>query len=206
MEIIRSVLGVFAAYLVGSFPTSFIVGKLKGVDVRKKGSGNVGATNVLRTVGKLPALITLVVDILKGAAAVTIIADYFYTQGSHLGPEFYRAVLGLSVIAGHNWTVFLRFKGGKGVATSCGVFSVLLPKAMIVGLLVFILTLAIAKYVSLASIHLAITVPVVAAMTGESLEYTLFSVTICMIICYRHKGNIKRLLSGNENKIGHTKS
>jgi len=202
MAILNILFGAVAAYIIGSVPTSFLMGKIKGVDVRRKGSGNVGATNVLRTVGKLPAVITLIVDILKGVLAVTVIASYFYKTDAPINHELYLALLGLCVIAGHNWTVFLRFKGGKGVATSCGVFAILLPKAMIVAFIVFLITISLTKYVSLASLHLVITVPIIAAMTGESLEYTLLAVTICVIISYRHKNNIKRLLTGKENKIG----
>ncbi len=205
MAILYLLLGAAAAYLIGSFPTSFIMGKFKGIDVRKEGSGNVGATNVLRTVGKLPALITLVIDILKGAVAVTCVAAFFYKETSSAGYELYRALLGLAVVAGHNWTIFLRFKGGKGVATSCGVLGVLMPKVMMIAILIFLITVAVTKYVSLASLHLAVTAPIIAALSGEPLEYTLLAVTICLIISYRHKDNIKRLLAGTEKRIGKPK-
>lgn len=199
---VKILFAIAAAYVMGSIPTSYLMGRFKGIDVRKKGSGNVGATNVLRTVGKLPALIVLIVDILKGVLAVTLIASFFYNQEMPVNFNVLRALLGISVIVGHNWSVFLKLKGGKGVATSCGVFLVLLPEAAAVAILVFLLVLAITKYVSLGSILLSITVPVVAALMGKELEFILLSVTICILISYRHKSNIKRLLTGTENKVG----
>ena len=198
----RILFAIVTAYVIGSIPTSYLMGRFKGIDVRKKGSGNVGATNVLRTVGKLPALIVLIVDILKGVLAVTLIASFFYNQDMPVNFNVLRALLGISVIVGHNWSVFLKLKGGKGVATSCGVLLVLLPEAAAIAILVFLLVLAITKYVSLGSILLSITVPVVAALMGKELEFILLSVTICILISYRHKSNIKRLLAGTENKVG----
>ncbi|MBL7070963.1 MAG: glycerol-3-phosphate 1-O-acyltransferase PlsY [Candidatus Omnitrophica bacterium] len=191
-----------SAYILGSIPTSYLMGKIKGIDVRKAGSGNVGATNVLRTVGKLPALITLIVDILKGVLAVTFIATYFYNDNAIITIEMYRTLLGLCAVCGHNWSFFLKFKGGKGVATSCGVLGILMPKAMIAAVIIFFITLAFTKYVSLASLHLVVALPVVAALMGDRLENVLLAITICIIISYKHKSNIKRLLAGNENKIG----
>lgn len=203
---VRILLAIAAAYAIGSIPTSYLMGRLKGIDVRKEGSGNVGATNVLRTVGKLPALITLILDILKGVLAVTFVASFFYYRGMPVNFNGLRALLGISVIAGHNWSIFLRFKGGKGVATSLGVLAVLLPEATAAAAAVFLIVLAITKYVSLGSILLSITVPIVAALMGEDIEYILLAVTICILISYRHKSNIKRLMAGTENKIGGNKS
>lgn len=199
-------LSIAAAYIMGSIPTSYLVGKVKGVDVRKQGSGNVGATNVLRLSGKLPALFTLIVDILKGVIAVTLLATLFYNKNMPLEFNTLRAMLGMSAIAGHNWSIFLKLKGGKGVATSCGVLMVLLPKAMGIAAVVWALTVLLTRYVSLGSILLAITVPIVAAVTGADIELTLLSVTTCILISYRHKSNIKRLLTGTESKIGGNKS
>lgn len=196
------VLGTITAYLIGSFPTSYLIGKLKGVDIRRRGSGNVGATNVLRVMGKLPALISLVVDIAKGVVAVTIVAALFYTSEMPIGSSIFRALLGLTAVVGHNWSIFLKFKGGKGVATSCGVFMVLLPREMAVAAIVFLLAVLLTKYVSVGSLLLALTVPGYAALMGESIELVVLAITICIILSYRHKINIKRLLSGAENKIG----
>lgn len=197
---------IIAAYLIGSIPTSYLVGRVRGIDVRKEGSGNVGATNALRVIGKLPALIVLITDIFKGVFAVTFLASFFYNTGIAVNYNLFRTLLGLSTIAGHNWSIFLKFKGGKGVATSCGVLMVLLPAAMAVAASVFFITVWRTKYVSLGSILLSITVPIVAALSGKDFVLVMLSVTICIIICYRHKSNITRLLTGTENRISGNKS
>jgi glycerol-3-phosphate acyltransferase PlsY len=197
--------GVILAYLIGSIPTSYLIGKIKGVDIRSKGSGNVGATNVLRVMGKLPASIVLIADILKGVIAVTLIASLCYKNGQ-ISLTTFRAVLGISAIVGHNWSVFLKFKGGKGVATSLGVFMVLLPEPMAIAAIVWVLAVGFTKYVSLGSLLLAVTVPIAAALMGKELALTALAVTVCILVSYRHKENIKRLLLGAENKIGSKKS
>ena len=199
---LRILLGVLAAYVIGSVPTSFLVGKLKGIDVRRVGSGNVGATNVLRSVGKLPALFTLLVDILKGVIPVTLVAGLFFSQSTPVSSGVFRVLLGLGAVLGHSWSIFLKFKGGKGVATSCGVLGALLPKETAIAVAVFFIVLWLTKYVSLGSILLSLTVPIIAALSGRDIELVILAVTLCILITYRHKPNIKRLLSGTENEIG----
>src|SRR3989338_955046 len=185
-------LGIKTAYLLGSIPTSYLMGKLFGVDVRNHGSGNVGATNVLRVLGRLPAAIILILDIGKGVFAVTLVASLFYRKGA-INLDLFRALLALAVIAGHNWTIFLKFKGGKGVATFIGVFAVLLPIELIAGLIIWIITVWITKYVSLGSILLAMSVPLIAAFSGKGIATVVLAIIACIIICYRHKSNINRL-------------
>jgi glycerol-3-phosphate acyltransferase PlsY len=197
--------GIILAYLIGSIPTSYLLGKIKGVDIRSKGSGNVGATNVLRVMGRLPAIIVLVVDILKGVLAVTLIASVCY-KNAPISLTVFKVVLGISAIVGHNWSVFLKFKGGKGVATSLGVFMILLPESMAIAAVVWVLAVGFTKYVSLGSLLLSLTVPIAAALMGEELPLIILAVTVCILISYRHKENIKRLLLGVENKIGRKKS
>ena len=198
---INIMLAVIVAYLIGSIPTSYLIGKTVGIDVRKEGSGNVGATNVLRTVGKIPALITLVIDILKGVVVVTVVAWFFSGRGIQIGQNGFRALLGLTGVAGHDWSIFLRWRGGKGVATTCGVLAILLPKETGIAALVFILAVWVTKYVSAASILLSMTIPVISVLSGREIEYVILSVTLCILISYKHKDNIKRLLTGTENKI-----
>lgn len=195
------ILAVISAYIIGSFPTSFIFAKiLKGIDIREVGSKNAGATNVVRTVGRIPGLLTLVIDILKGVLVVTLIANFFYSFDIDLDYNFYRGLMALIVVCGHIWSAFLNFKGGKGVATTLGVggaiaFPVLLP---VIGIWVFVF--AITKYVSLASILALIAFPLIAAVLNYPFYTVLFSVVICLISIYKHKENIKRLLKGEENK------
>jgi len=127
------------AYLIGSFPTSFLLARIfKGIDIRKVGSGNAGATNVLRSVGKLPAAITLIVDILKGVIVVTFVANYFYSFDIDMQYDAYRGLMGLVVVCGHIWSAFLKFKGGKGVATTLGVAIGLTPFALIPSALIWL--------------------------------------------------------------------
>ena len=199
---INILLGLMTAYVIGSIPTSYLIGKYRGIDVRKEGSGNAGATNVLRTVGKLPALITLIIDILKGVIAVTLIYTLFFRADMPIGDLAFKMLLGLGAVSGHVWSVFLRFKGGRGVATSLGVVAVVLPRATAIAVLVFLLTLWLTKYVSLGSILMSITIPIVAAFSGRNAELVLLAVTLCILTTYRHRDNIKRLLNGTEGTIG----
>jgi len=198
---IAVIIAFILAYLVGSFPTSFIMGKaLKGIDIRQVGSGNAGATNVLRTVGKIPAVVTLIVDILKGSLVVFVIANLLYphTQNITLGP--FRALLGFIVICGHIWPVFLGFRGGKGVATTIGVVAALEPTVLLWGLLVWVTVFSMTNYVSLSSIAMGVTFPIVSLIFHQPVYNLIFFVTLCAINTYKHKGNIDRLIRGVESK------
>ncbi|MBN2452832.1 MAG: glycerol-3-phosphate 1-O-acyltransferase PlsY [Candidatus Omnitrophica bacterium] len=189
------------AYLIGSIPTSFILARrLKGIDIRQVGSGNAGATNVLRSVGKLPALITLVLDLLKGLIVVTFVADYFYPFGIDLQHDFYRGLMGLAVVCGHVWSVFLKFKGGKGVATTLGVAVGLTPFALIPAAIIWFIVFYITNYVSLASIMALLLFPPIACVLKYPFYTILFSVAICSLSIYKHRDNIRRLVRGEESK------
>ncbi len=196
------IIGIIASFIIGSIPTSLVVSKLKGIDIRKEGSGNVGATNVLRSVGKLAAIFTLIVDIAKGVIPVTLLAAYFFDAEAPVSADVLKALFGLSAISGHVWSVFLKFRGGKGVATSCGVLAILLPKPFLAGAVVFVTSVVLTKYVSVGSLLMMMTIPVIAALCGTDIVRIILSVTICIIVSYRHKDNIRRLLSGKESKIG----
>lgn len=189
-------------YLIGSFPTSYLVAKYKkGVDIRTVGSGNAGATNVLRSVGKLPALITLIVDVLKGIIAVAVIAPITYKGLEDvLRKDFYFGFLAFLVIAGHIWPVFLKFRGGKGVATTLGVAIGLLPIALVPSLIIWVIVFILTSYVSLASIMALLVFPISVTLIDYSFYTVLFSVIICGMGIYKHKENIKRLVKGEENK------
>jgi len=201
ISILAFIASAVLAYLIGSFPTSYILAKaMKGIDIRQVGSQNAGATNVLRTVGKLPAAITLVVDILKGVFAVTVVAKLFYSFGIDLVFEFYQGLIGLIVVCGHIWSVFLRFKGGKGVATTLGVGLGITPLALLPTVLIWVVVFSVSSYVSLASIISLMLFPFVACLANYSFYTVLFAVTICSLSIYKHKENIKRLLKGQESK------
>ncbi|MFA5142774.1 MAG: glycerol-3-phosphate 1-O-acyltransferase PlsY [Candidatus Omnitrophota bacterium] len=195
------VISTFLAYIIGSFPTSFIMARmLKGIDIRDVGSGNAGATNVLRAVGKLPALITLIVDIAKGILAVTVLADLTYPYIESLDYDFYRSFLGLVAVCGHIWPVWLKFKGGKGVATTLGVAIGLAPLVLLPCIVIWLIIFFTTNYVSLASIVALMAFPVLAIALIQPLYLVLISVVICSISIFKHKENIKRLLKGQENK------
>jgi len=203
MEII---IALFAAYILGSIPTSYIMGKLiKRIDIRDFGSGNVGATNALRILGTKVGVFTLIIDIGKGFLAVNI-ARMIIPEPTNL----IMIITGLFAILGHIFTIFLKFKGGKGVATSAGVFIALIPIPVAFALFVFVFTVWLSKYVSLGSILAAFTL-----FTSElimniwisfaELEFLIFTFIIALFIIVRHKANIKRLINGNENKISFKK-
>lgn len=190
------------AYLIGSIPTAFIFGKvLKGIDIRTVGSGNIGATNVYRAVGKVPGIAVLMVDILKGAAPVAIIPMIVPVGGSVLAPDIYKILIGAAAIAGHVWTVFMNFKGGKGVATTAGVVLILAPDVVGIVLVLWIAVMVVSRYVSVASIAAAITLPVTAYVLGKQPSIIIFLSIISVIGIYKHKGNIIRLRQGSEHKI-----
>lgn len=201
------VVSVILGYLIGSFPTSFLLAKAtKGIDIRQVGSGNAGATNVLRSVGKLPALITLIVDVAKGVFVVTFIANYFYVYLPDIDYDFYRSFLGLIAVCGHIWPIWLGFKGGKGVATTLGVALGLAPIVLLPSAFIWLVIFFTTHYVSLASILAMVAFPMIAIAFGQPLYLILVSAVICSISIFKHRENITRLLKGQENKTFLSKS
>ena len=189
-------------YSIGSIPTSYLMGKLiKGIDIREYGSGNVGATNALRVLGTKIGIITLLIDIAKGFFAVQI-GKLLVSEPSNL----FLIGTGLFAIIGHIFTIFLKFKGGKGVATSTGVFIALSPVPVAIALVVFVITVLISKYVSLGSIVAAFVFSLIEFIVNlrnrfTDIELLVFVFLIMVFIFIRHKTNIKRIIDGNENKI-----
>ena len=201
MNIFWIVSGVILSYLIGAIPTAYIITRvLSGKDIRKIGSGNVGATNALRVLGKLPGIIVLAVDILKGLAAVTILAAFISSKIT-LPIESTKALFGLFAVTGHIFNVFLKFKGGKGVATSAGVMLGIAPPALLIGALFFITIVVVTKYVSLGSIVSSVIIPFFLLWTKSHYSYVVLSAILCVIIVAKHKTNIKRLLGGREGKV-----
>ncbi|MFH1665437.1 MAG: glycerol-3-phosphate 1-O-acyltransferase PlsY [Candidatus Omnitrophota bacterium] len=193
------------AYLMGSIPTAYIFGKvLRGIDIREHGSGNAGATNVFRVIGLVPGIIVLVLDLLKGAVSVTVLPAVLgrIIPDNGVSSYGYAYILpGVAAIAGHIWTVFLRFKGGKGVATAAGVMAGLAPGILLICLIIWGIVLTIWGYVSLASIAAAVALPFFALAMGKSLDFILLCAVICLVGIYSHRSNIKRLLQGTEKKV-----
>ncbi|MFB2919151.1 MULTISPECIES: glycerol-3-phosphate 1-O-acyltransferase PlsY [Aerosakkonema] len=195
---------VLVSYLLGSFPTGYLAARiLKGIDIREQGSGSIGATNVLRTLGKGPAIVVLLVDAAKGALAIAL-AHLAYSFSSTAGLSLATLVTlaGLAAIIGHSWPIWLNFKGGKSVATSLGI---LLAMSWQVGLAtfgVFAVMLAITRIVSFSSIVGAIAVSLLMFGFGQPLPYQIFAIAAGIYVIWRHRSNIQRLLAGTEPKIG----
>lgn len=190
------------AYLLGSFPTSYLVGRwLKGIDIRRHGSGNVGATNVTRVVGKLPGFFVLLVDIAKGWAAVDWVAPWASGVGIPLATL--QPLLGLCAVCGHLWCPFLGFAGGKGVATAAGVLIGLSPGLAILAAAVWTGTALLTRYVSVSSIVAVTVIPIVMAVTHRPLVWVAVSIALCGLIVLRHRANLSRLLRNEEPRIGH---
>jgi glycerol-3-phosphate acyltransferase PlsY len=191
---------IIAAYLIGSIPTGIVVAKILGApDPRTIGSGNIGATNVGRTAGKAAGIITLIGDVLKG---FLIILLAFYMFGN--SPKEI-SLAGLAVFLGHLFPVFLKFKGGKGVATTLGVFLAIGPLQAILALIIFIILVAIFKYVSVASMIASVSIPLLLNLSPTTSPYIPLAVIISVLIILKHSDNIKRLIQGTENKIGRKK-
>jgi glycerol-3-phosphate acyltransferase PlsY len=197
----RLFLAMFIAYLVGSIPTGYLFAKYRNVDLHNTGSGSTGATNVLRSVGKLAALLTLVIDVLKGYIVVALLADIFYNFRMSITPVQLEAVMALCVVAGHNWPLFLSFKGGKGVATSAGVLLALCPKLLIIGLAVWIIIFVFTRIVSIASIISAAAIPIASYCFTYGNTIRFLTIILAILTIVRHTKNIKRLVKKEEKTI-----
>jgi acyl phosphate:glycerol-3-phosphate acyltransferase len=186
---------VIASYLIGAIPTGLIVVRLlSGEDIRRHGSGNIGTVNVLRVAGLATAIVVLAVDILKGLVPVMLAV--------RVGASAPIVVLGgLAAIAGHNWSVFLRFQGGKGVATSFGVLLGLSWSAAAVAAAVWIVTVALTRYASLGSLLAVVSVPITLWRLRQPEEYVSFGVIAALFAIYRHRANLQRLVAGTELHI-----
>ncbi len=200
---IMFLVGLGIAYLLGSIPSAYLLGKwIKGIDIRQHGSGNVGATNTFRVLGKWSGIIVLLLDIGKGLLATTIVADLF--GGERIVA---RILIGVGAVIGHNWTIFLKFQGGKGIATSLGVLIGLtiaepsirpvLLSVIIIWFMVFLTT----GYISLASLIAGISLPIFMVIFNQAFPLVLLGVVFAIFITFRHQSNIRRLLSGEESRV-----
>jgi glycerol-3-phosphate acyltransferase PlsY len=188
-----------ASYLIGSIPTGFLWAKARGIDIRKLGSGNIGATNVMRTLGKGPGITVLAIDTVKGFLPVWMAARVLAPTGVNV--VWLQIICCVSVVAGHNWTCWLKFKGGKGVATSAGALLAFLRFPLICALAVWIIVFLLSRYVSLASLCAAVTVPIATWFRYRDVTLLIFATLIAAAAIYKHKSNIQRLLAGTENRV-----
>jgi acyl phosphate:glycerol-3-phosphate acyltransferase len=194
--VVVTVLAVIAAYLVGAVPIGYLVAKAFGLgDIRRQGSGNIGATNVMRTLGRVPGVLTLLGDIAKGYGAVA--AGAAMVDGPGVA-----AACAVAAVAGNCWSVFLGFRGGKGVATGLGAVLRLVPWAAVAAVPVFLVVAGTTRYVSLASLLAACLVPVGALALGYPTVSVLACVAVAAIVVVRHRDNIARLVSGSERRLG----
>ena len=197
----------FASYLIGSIPAGYIAGRIAGIDIRTAGSGNIGATNVLRVLGKRYGYSVFLFDFIKGAVAVQVSMLICKVAAEpQLSSEICGILAGISSVVGHSYPVWLSFKGGKGVATSGGVIFSLMPFAALIVGIVWIATFLASRYVSVASIAAAITLPVTvgALLYFEQLNKPVllyFSICLVAVVIVRHRSNVSRLLHGTEPRF-----
>ncbi|MDP2831515.1 MAG: glycerol-3-phosphate 1-O-acyltransferase PlsY, partial [Candidatus Omnitrophota bacterium] len=191
-----TIAALLISYLIGSIPTAYLFGRmLKGIDIRKVGSGNVGATNALRALGKGPGITVLIIDILKGLIVVSFLGDYFKNKEILWQVQNLRIIMGLCCICGHNWTIFLQFKGGKGIAASLGVLLGLALRInglnIVTGILITIwfTVFFLSRIVSLASIIAAIGLPASCIFFKQPLLMIAVSLVLCILVIIRHKAN-----------------
>lgn len=194
------VLMTCAAYLVGSIPSGLLVGRLRGVDLRRVGSGNIGAANAFRSLGPSTGLLVMVLDALKGWAPVALTHAMFTLlacKGAP-GPAVAEVVVGMGAIIGHNNSLYLRFRGGKGIATTFGVMLAISPLATLVAALVWLVAFALTRYSSVGSLAAATSIPLSLHQTHAPLPHVVFGVSACVLAFVRHRGNLRNLLNGEE--------
>lgn len=186
---------IVIAYLAGSVPFGLIVSRLYGVNITQAGSGNIGATNVFRVLGPFAGMTVLAADIAKGFMAVQL--AYFFMGNSDVMP----VVAAISAVLGHSFSPFMGMSGGKGVATAAGALIALMPQIAFILFVIWIFIIMMTRYVSLASLSIALLLPMLSLITRQNLPNKVLSVVVCLIIFYTHRSNIGRLLKGEEYKF-----
>ena len=203
-----TVLLILIAYVLGSIPNALWVGKtFKNIDVREHGSKNTGSTNAARVLGAKLGIFTLILDILKGALPTylgIVLGANLLTRITGID-KLDIIVIGMAAILGHTFSLFLKFKGGKAVATTLGVFLVLVPYAILILLVIFFVIFGLTRYVSLASIISAVVLPIAVYFTTRHIPLTILGIIIGLLVIIRHKENIKRLINGTESKLSFSK-
>ncbi|MDD5045118.1 MAG: glycerol-3-phosphate 1-O-acyltransferase PlsY [Candidatus Omnitrophica bacterium] len=201
-------LAIVLSYFIGSIPTAYLFGRaVKGIDIRQAGSGNVGATNAFRVLGKGWGITVFIIDCLKGLLPVFFFGNFIAQQNIALSATLARILIGMACIYGHNWTVFLNFKGGKGVATSLGfllglAFSVQgFIYVIISSVLAWIIVFVFSRIVSLASIIASIFLPISVVIFRQKPEIIILALILCIVSLIRHKSNISRLIKGQEHSF-----
>lgn len=205
-EMALSALVIVVAFLIGSIPFGLLIGKLNGLDIRDHGSGNIGATNVWRVCGSRWGFTCFLLDALKGYGPVTAVRLLVVPQAEHA--ELVLVLAAFATVAGHVWSPFLKFKGGKGIATSAGALLAAAPLPVVGALVVWLVVFLGSRYVSLASICAAVALPIIALLLNHwredvyGLPIMVLLTLLCLVAVIRHRSNIKRLLAGTENRMG----
>jgi glycerol-3-phosphate acyltransferase PlsY len=197
-------LAAVGGYFLGSPPTGYLVARVRGVDIRAVGSGNIGATNVVRVLGKPIGILVLLGDAGKGALAcwlLPLLVEAVLGGREPVRRELIAMVAGVGAILGHNFTCWLRFKGGKGIATSAGVLLALIPAACGVAFVLWVVVFLLSRYVSVASLAAAFTLPIVVWLTHAAPPFIVMAAVVGALAIYRHKANIQRLLAGTESRF-----
>ena len=204
MTILSYIVVALVAYLLGSIPTGFLVAKARGIDIRSVGSGNIGAANTFRAVGRKAGIFVLAMDALKGAAAVwacdLMIWKFFGITDSALTIH-YQVLAGVFAVLGHNYTCWLHFKGGKGIATTGGVYLALAPLSVAAGLTAFIIGVVITRITSVGSMLAAVVLMITVLLTQHDLTLRLVTIALCVLALLKHRTNIQRIIAGTENRI-----
>ena len=197
------IINIIVSYLVGSISGSMVLGYLKGIDIRKKGSGNAGGTNAFRTVGAFFALGVIIIDILKGVIAVLFVSKFnfinFYSLNVPI--ELNEVFCATAAVLGHVYPIYYNFKGGKGAGTLIGIIGVLFPQCVIYALLSWVLTLTLTGFVGLGTMIAGITLSISAYLFSIPTIYFYFSIAMSLFIIFTHRSNIKRMMNGTENQF-----
>jgi acyl phosphate:glycerol-3-phosphate acyltransferase len=202
VSVVAYIVVSLVAYLLGSIPTGFLVAKARGVDIRAVGSGNIGAANTFRAVGKTAGIIVLLIDALKGFAAVeasNLVLNFFGV--AEADREMYRIVAAIFAVLGHNYTCWLKFKGGKGIATSAGVYLALAPLAVLYAVIAFIVGFALTRITSVGSILASIALPTAVCFTKDNWTLRIATIALGILALLKHRTNIQRLIAGTENRV-----
>ncbi len=194
------IIAAILSYLIGSIPSGFILGKLiKKIDIRKHGSGNLGASNVFRTLGPKWGVLTLILDLIKGLVCVIFISKL--VDPAFIDINTVKVLFGVCAVVGHIWTIFLKFKGGKGVATATGVFLGLCWQAVLFAFILFVIIVYFSKYISLGSICAAVVFPILIKIFSDVKLFFILSIVLSAVIVLKHRANVKRIILGTENRF-----
>ena len=199
----QTLINILLSYLIGSISGSMVLGKLKGIDIRKMGSGNAGGTNAFRTVGAIFALGVIFIDILKGVVAVLYVSqlNFISMYSLNISNEIIHIVCAIAAVLGHVYPIYYNFKGGKGAGTLIGIIGVLFPQCIVYALLGWLITLMFSGFVGLATMIAGLVLVITAFLFKIHYIYFYFSILMALFIIFTHRSNIKRMIDGTENRF-----